>query len=228
MKHTDTPPAPASAAVAGLARQVEQMARDVAAMKQGLRQTASAGELTRLAQVVTELGQTLAAAPGRAPVEPDTVPSWLALPYEPAEAEAVLGDVLGWMRDIYLQYADARDGLPQCWLWHPEVVEELLWLMYAWLGAYQGDSASIKAAGDWHDRLRPGVVKRIDTYTRGCNFTRHKTTGPVTTIEVPTSDVADSIVLWWTTARDHHGPTPTAAQIDAARAALSRDETGDL
>ena len=53
----------------------------------------------------------------------------------------MLTDLTRWLDDIYLRYADAARTLPECWLWHPEVVEELIWLMHAWLAAYQGDDA---------------------------------------------------------------------------------------
>ena len=43
----------------------------------------------------------------------------------------------GWVAGIYLRYLDAAQSLPECWLWHPEVVEELLWLHTAWLHAYR-------------------------------------------------------------------------------------------
>src|SRR6266545_5386673 len=58
-------------AVAGLAREVEGMRR-------AMRQVATATELARLAEVVTELSETTATTTGRAP-KSDPVPSWLVL-----------------------------------------------------------------------------------------------------------------------------------------------------
>ena len=58
---------------------------------------------------------------------------------------------------MFLRYPDGVAVLPECWLWHPDVVEELLWLMHAWRAAYEGRGASVQLAGDWHDRQRPGV-----------------------------------------------------------------------
>src|SRR6266508_967744 len=120
MTHDDEkdPGTAALAAVAGLARSVEALSRDVAAMKKGLQQTASAGEMTRLAQVVTELGEAMSQAPRRKREEPEAIPSWLNLPLATEPAEEMLGELLGWIRDIYLRYGDARRTLPQCWLWH--------------------------------------------------------------------------------------------------------------
>src|SRR6266545_1404059 len=228
MTHDDEkdPGIAALAAVAGLARSVEALSRDVAAMKKGLQNTASAGELTRLAQVVTELGEAMSKAPRRQREEPEAIPSWLNLPLETEAAQQLLDELLEWMRDIYLRYGDARRTLPQCWLWHGDVVEELVWLMFAWTAAYQGPEASLRLAGDWHDRQRPGVAKRIGEYTVGCNLVQHKTVSG-SAVTVPLADAADSIAAWWAGARDQHGPNPTPEQIAAARAALSGSETGD-
>src|SRR3954464_12597502 len=110
------PGAAALAAVAGLARSVETLTRDVAAMKTGLQQTASKTAVARLNDTVATLGNTvasfedlltrLAAKPGTArkaaavsdssDVEP--VRSWLRLPEhdEPA-VQAVLSELLPWM-----------------------------------------------------------------------------------------------------------------------------------
>ena len=76
----------ALAAVAGLARSVEALTRDVAAMKKGLKQTAIAAEVSRLARIVTELGEVLTQAPARRGTgkaadtdSVDAVRSWLTL-----------------------------------------------------------------------------------------------------------------------------------------------------
>ena len=78
----------------------------------------------------------------------------------------------GWKR---CSCATATPRLPECWLWHPDVVEELLWLSHAWLAAYQGPAASVALAADWHDRLRPGVVRRIKAQAGSCSRERHQT-----------------------------------------------------
>ena len=67
MRHDDPkdPAEAALAAVAGLARSVESLTRDLAAMKKGLKNTASATQVSQLAQVVTDLGEAMRKAPGR-------------------------------------------------------------------------------------------------------------------------------------------------------------------
>jgi len=201
------------AAVAGLAREVEGMRR-------AMRQVATATELARLAEVVTQLSETTATAGRRAP-QADPVPSWLVLPTALADATAVLRDLRLWLGDVYLRYADAARGLPECWLWHPEVVEELVWLMYAWLAAYRDDDASVRAASDWHDRLRPGVVRRISDYAGTCSLELHLPGRATGAPEVPVADAVDAIAAWWTQHRDQPGPEPTNDQMVAAASATA-------
>jgi hypothetical protein len=226
----------ALAAVAGLARSVETLTRDVAAMKTGMKQTASKTAVARLNDTVASLGNTvasfedlltrMAAAPAGArkaagssdssDVEP--VRSWLRLPeQDEAAVQTVLSELLPWMETTYLRYATARESLPPCWLWHPEIVEELLWLMDAWTAAYEGDEASNKLAGDWHDRQRPGVTRRIGEYAPACDVLAHRDAAGQRAITVPLAAAADPFVTWWATGRDDNGPAPTAEQIKAGR-----------
>ncbi|TCO43593.1 hypothetical protein EV646_112170 [Kribbella antiqua] len=235
MQYDEKDPGTAAlAAVAGLARSVETLSRDVAAMKAGLQQTASKTAVARLNDTVASLGNTvasfeelltrLAAKPssGRATasaasdVEP--VRSWLRLPeHDEAALEAVLSELLPWMETTYLRYATARESLPPCWLWHPEIVEELLWLMDAWTTAYEGPEASTKLAGDWHDRQRPGVTRRLGEYAASCDVLAHRDGAGQRAVTVPLAADADPFVTWWATGRDDNGPAPTPEQIKAGR-----------
>ena len=97
-------------------------------------------------------------------------PAGLAGAAAEAEAEAVLARLTGWLAGVYLRYADAARTVPACWLWHPEVVEELPWPRQAWLAAYADPDAPVSLAADWHDRLRPGVVRRIRDYAGMCSI----------------------------------------------------------
>ncbi|GAB2635346.1 hypothetical protein [Kribbella swartbergensis] len=222
----------ALAAVAGLARSVEALTRDVAAMKTGLQQTASKTAVARLNDTVASLGNTVASfedlltrlttkpsngkAAAASEVEP--VRSWLRLPeHDEAAVQAVLSELLPWMEGVYLRYATARDTLPPCWLWHPEIVEELLWLMGAWTIAYEGEEASNKLVGDWHDRQRPGVTRRIGEYAPACDVLAHRDAAGQSAITVPLAADADPFVTWWATSRDDNGPAPTPEQIKAGR-----------
>ncbi|MGH3484672.1 MAG: hypothetical protein ACRDPQ_15740 [Nocardioidaceae bacterium] len=204
---------PQSSAVAGLASEVETIRRTMAA----------AAELDRLARVVTDLADTVASTTG---AEAEPVPSWLALARDEQATRPVLEDLVGWLGSVYLRYADAARTLPECWLWHPDVVEELVWLRYAWLAAYDDKEGSVRAAGDWHDRHRPGVVRRIGDYARACSLENHLPDRAAGAPTVPVADATEAIALWWAQARDDRAPAPTDNQMVAAAAVARQARTG--
>ena len=204
-------PAPQTAdAVAALARQIDRLeARLDGYNLDGLR-----GDVRGLATTVAGLADGLA----EAAVESDEpAPSWLWPLEAPdaVEAESVLAQLVRWIRRVYLRYSDA--ALPECWLWHPDVIEELVWLRGAWQAAYHGPMASAQRAGDWHDRLRPGVVRRVRAGAGSCSLREHL--DPPTDPAVPAADAAPAIAAWWV---DPGGPAPvpTGDQMLDADAAL--------
>ena len=136
------------------------------------------------------------------------VRSWL-LCEDAAQARTDLADLVTWLGAVYLRYQHAV--LPSCWAWHPAVVEELWWLRQAHRAAYEAEGASWRDAGDWHDRQRPGVVKRIGAAIGGCDLARHAVNGdrraaaqPV----APLAGAADQIATTWTEHRTAPEPTP--------------------
>ena len=227
------PGAAALSAAAGLARQVDAINRDIYTLKRGMDQAADKNTVNNLAKTVASLGNTVAsfedllerltakpAKPGNgndgdAAAEP--IRSWLRLPEDTAAVQTVLSELLPWMESIYLRYSTAREELPPCWLWHPEIVEELQWLMDAWTAAYEGPEASNKLVGDWHDRQRPGVTRRIAEYAPSCDVLKHRDDADKRAVTVPLAAEADPFVTWWAGDRDNNGPEPTPAQIKAGR-----------
>ena len=135
-------------ALAGLAREVDGLRR-------GMEVPVDPDPVDDLARTVAQLADAVAATPARP--GPTVAPSWLTAPTEGEATLGLLEDLAGWLRAVFLRYPDGTAVLPECWLWHPDVVEELLWLMQAWRAAYEGRGASVQLAGDWHDRQRPGV-----------------------------------------------------------------------
>jgi hypothetical protein len=196
---------PAAGAVAGLAREVDGLRRAVDELRDLPERV---DDLTRL---ITDLANAVAALTTRRTAAP--CPSWLLLPADPAVAAHLLDELTGWLTAVYLRYPDAADHLPECWCWHPDVVEELLWLMHAWAGAYQGPQASVGLVGDWHDRQRPGVVRRIKTTAGSCSIENHQTRPgwtrrPSVAPAVPGAEGLDTIARWWGTRRDQDAPEP--------------------
>jgi hypothetical protein len=211
--------------IAGLARELERLYRDVRELR-GL-----TPRIDDLAASLAQLAETVAINKPQHPNEPP--PCWIDHPgelgHDPAtsrathDAKELLGKLAPWVGAVYLRYSDALSGFPDCWMWHPDVVEELLWLHHAWLAAYN-PVASITAVGDWHDRQRPGVVARIRRYAGMCSLEAHQpgqdraTPAPVT----PTADAVEAIAAWWATSRGQPGPTPTEEQVATANAKWRR------
>ena len=208
---------PAAVSQAGLARTVEALDRRVTELARGSKR------VDELAAMVERLAQQ-AAADSATDSPSKVAPSWLDIDRAAASrwaAEKILDKLTGWIAGVYLRYSDAR--LPDCWLWHPDAVEELLWLHAAWLAAYDPD-APLNAAGDWHDRQRPGVAARIKTYAGMCSLEAHlpdkerHTPAPTT----PTVDGVPRIAAWWATQREQPGPIPTDEQLTTATERMRR------
>ena len=210
--------------VVALARGVERVTRRVGNVEQLVRQLAT--DTTRRGTDLELLVQQLAAdvtALTRVvgdPDEPDpdaaagAVRSWL-LADNPEQARGDLADLVEWLGSAYLRYPGA--ALPSCWLWHPAVVEELWWLRNAHRAAYEGEGASWRDVADWHDRQRPGVVKRVSGAVGDCELARHAAGGAWDGSGrgvVPLAGAADRIAQTWTATNT--SPTPTDEQITEA------------
>lgn len=164
-----------------------------------------------LAGVVAELGAEVARLAAEAEErEVDPPRSWL-LAEDPEQARKDVADLVEWLARVYLRFSGA--ALPSCWLWHADVIEELWCLRCAHREAYAEDRTTYSKASDWHDRLRPGVVKRLAPLVKGCDLSRHLADSRPP--RVPLASAADQI------ARAHalspyQPPTPTADQITEA------------
>ncbi|MDN5858806.1 MAG: hypothetical protein L0H84_09305 [Pseudonocardia sp.] len=199
----DAEPASA-AALAGLASEVEALRRVVDPLPGRL------SDLARVAADLTAQVRDLATAP-----KPGAVPTWLVAPTDVETVGTMLGELHVWIATVFLRYRDGAIVLPECWSWHPDVVEELLWLMHAWLAAYQGEKASIALVGDWHDRYRPGVVRRIKGYAQACSLEVHldRPDRRRDTYAPRRPDTTELISAWWVGDRTSRGPKPTAEHL---------------
>lgn len=203
-----------------LSRAADRATREADTAK---RETAAVrGDVDRLSEIVTQLAGDFAATlrgrrPGGRPGEDEEdpgLPSWLTV-VETGAAVEHLADLIAWLDTVYLHYPDARP-LPSCWAWHPDVVEELSWLRQAWREAFEGQRASWGAVGDWHTRLRPGVVDRVSASLRGCELDLHKPGGEKAQppAGVPFRTVIEPLAHEWTTRRAQ--PVPTQEQLREA------------
>jgi len=192
--------------VAGLAREVERLAR---------RQSQLGATVADLDGLVRRLGEDVTALVADLARDEDQPPlaSWLTLD-EPQRAEALLADLTDWLASVYRRYPDS--GLPSCWAWHPDVVEELWWLRQAHRAAYDGPRASWREVADWHDRHRPAVVARLSAAIGGCELARHTPGGDREHLDstVPLSGHLAQLAACW--AGDRATPSPTGEQLDEA------------
>lgn len=202
-------------ALAGLAREVEGLRRaltDVEPLRK---------RVEDVAELVAQLSETTAA--GLKKDEPAPAVSWLDLNGRGEAAERLLVELVDWLDRIFLQYEGAAKALPYCWAWHPDVVEELVWLMYAWRAAYEQEGYT-SLAGDWHDRLRPGVVRRIAASAGMCSLEKHLT--PVEPYgHVPLAHTGMVVAAWWGSGNSGLAPVPSEDDLHAVTA--SRKGTRD-
>lgn len=199
-----------ASSVAGLAREIDALRRELTSL------LAMPARLDELAGLLAQLAEATATT---SPTGSGVV-SWLDLDADTPTTHQLLAGLIEWMGRVYLRYPDAAAGLPDCWLWHPDLIEELLWLQHTWRAAYHDENAPVTAAADWHDRYRPGVTRRITTTAGRCSLEHHQPhhdrptiTGPVL---VPLADAAEQIATWWATDRERAGPTPTPEHLASA------------
>jgi hypothetical protein len=197
----------------GLGRDVERTARRLGDVETLVRQ---------LCADVAGLARRLGAA--EAEEESRAVRAWL-LADDVDQAAADLADLVEWLDRVYLRYPGAE--LRSCWLWHADVVEELWWLRCAHADAYHPDNGTWQRVGDWHDRQRPGVVRRVGKAIGTCELSLHapgarRHQAPV---GAPLAGAAAAIAAWAAGERSDAPPAPTPAQLIEAEqydAALHR------
>jgi hypothetical protein len=149
-----------------------------------------------LVQQITALAEAGKSRGGQEDEDAAAVVSWLTVDED--QAADVLAGLVEWLDTVYLQYPDAI--LPDCWLWHPDAIEELLALQCAWLAAYTGKDASAARAIDWHDRGRPGVLRRLARRHEQCSVDAHKPgsrAGRVQWRRVPATSAVSTMADWW-------------------------------
>lgn len=212
---TEAPPDPR---VLTVIRALDRQGKRVDTLETNVRRLA--GDVSRLAGVVADR----APAPGggaSAANEPAHVRSWLlAAGTDSERLPDDLADLVAWLDLVYLRFPDAL--LTACWLWHPSVVEELWWLRHAHADAYDADTGSWLRVGDWHDRQRPGVARRIREVLSRCDLSLHTDDragerGPAAEpAPAPLAGHAVALAVEW--GRSGTRPAPTPEQLDEARA----------
>ena len=180
-------------AVVALGREVQRLTRSHTTLDDRV------GELADLLQQLATDVATLVSRAG--PDGDEAVRAWL-LTTDAQLAHDDLTDLVEWLTRVWLRYPDSV--LPSCWLWHPAVIEELRWVRCAHREAYDAQRGTWQKVGDWHDRQRPGVVRRISGWVGNCELREHAEGGgqrhpaPV----VPLTDAVSLIARAWTQTPD--------------------------
>lgn len=202
--------------VLAVARVLDRTGRRVTTLEDNVRRMAA--DLARLTSVVVD-----APSPTARPEptgETAGIESWLLAAGTDAEhLPAVLTDLITWLDLVYLRFPDAL--LTGCWLWHPWVVEELWWLRGAHADAYDPETGSWLRVGDWHDRQRPGVARRVREVLGKCDLSLHvgdraDRGAAVEPPPAPLAQHAPALAGEW--GRSGTAPAPTDEQLDEDRA----------
>lgn len=147
---------------------------------------------------------------------------------DPDVARARLTDLVEWIEAVYARYLAPDEELRACWMYHADVVTELLTLRDTWHAVYYGPAASPQAVQDWHDRYRPGTVQRVTASLRGCGLAKHKDQGKYARPRTPGRDLVDGIAAWWGETRGASAPPSTPPEVfESEQAARSRADRQD-
>ncbi|MCA1697106.1 MAG: hypothetical protein LC749_21655, partial [Actinobacteria bacterium] len=177
---------------AALGREVERLTR---------RSKANEKRAEELAELLATLATDVTTLVAREPGGDEGVRAWL-LTEDPDSSRADLTDLTAWLARVYLRYPDAF--LPSCWLWHPALIEELLWLRATHREAYHPKRGTWAHIGDWHNRYRLGVTRRIRTAYGSCELREHTEHGyqRLPAPQVPLTDAVDLTARAWTSMPD--------------------------
>ena len=193
-------------AVVALGRDVQRAAHRIDRMDQSL--AALAADMAALHHAP---GAQASPAPGDGPTP---VRSWLAAD-DPDQAVKDLGELIAWVDRFYVRFSRAQ--LSSCWMWHPDVVEELWCLRGAHVEAFHPETGSWMRVGDWLDRQRPGVERRLNPLMAKCALSRHveRNGRPADVTEPPSAPLAahHAVVAAWWARTCTAGPDPTPEQL---------------
>ncbi|GAB3589333.1 hypothetical protein GCM10027446_01390 [Angustibacter peucedani] len=91
--------------------------------------------------------------------------NWRRMPDDAARAAmSALREWVGWLRHRY----PVAQMLPPCWPRHPELIEELSALHWAWRAAFHGDDPRPTAPADFHAHYLPGALERVKRWGVVC------------------------------------------------------------
>jgi hypothetical protein len=230
--------------VVALGRLIEDQARQITAMKEELerRFNAQAGLVAGAVRDAAAAKGEVTAAKGTAKKALDLVvsvaenlgigddekerelPVNVLMPRSSEDALEALEELRDWLRSIYVRYEGAGDQptpiLSDCWAWHSGAVAELYALYRMWDAAFEGPKASDQLVADWHDRYRPGTVRRVNAVLRDCRPEKHVDRMKYRPPGVHGDELLDDLANWMVNGEygRQSPPPPTPAMVADARA----------
>lgn len=145
----------------------------------------------------------------RAERDPSRVRSYLQETDEET-ARLLLEDLAGWLAQVWVKYPDGE--LPECWLYHPAIVEELWSVMGVHRACFR-KGGTWQMFADWHARYRPATAARIKAYAPSCAPSEHQpgqTFDPAVVPHVPRVQDIAAVAAQWTSSGTSPYPTPTS------------------
>ncbi|MGW5048373.1 hypothetical protein [Streptomyces griseoluteus] len=98
---------------------------------------------------------TAVAAPATAPSavngeesKPEPITRWVWRAMEPAEREARLLELTGWVDWLLTAHPKLHSKMPKCWHLHEDIIEHLTALFLGWVRTYAGDPAKISTRAE--------------------------------------------------------------------------------
>jgi hypothetical protein len=153
-----------------IAREIDRLTRRVQDMSERM---GWSDELREMWKLLRQLADGVTAL--SAPAAREGSQAWLLqVGEEPETLVERLTDLVGWLDAVYLRYPGTE--LPSCWMSHPWVVEELLWLRGYHAQAY-GPQGGPVPQGMWHDQSLPRLAERIRKEIGTCDLSKHVSAG---------------------------------------------------
>lgn len=241
---TQRPRATPEQQVVALGRLIEEQARTITALQGEIerRFDAQAGDVAELRResgraartstqalaLITDVAERLGEDQGEA--QERVLPVNLLMATDGGATAEVLDELHGWLRAVYVRYEGTGDQpapiLSDCWAWHPGAVTELHALYRVWLAAFDGPRASDQAVADWHDRYRPGTVRRVNAALRECRPEKHVDPMKYRPPGVHGDELLGELAAWMVTS--DYGrkapPPPTLGMVTDSRARRAAEE----
>ncbi|MEU6618581.1 hypothetical protein [Streptomyces parvus] len=80
--------------------------------------------------------------------KPEPITRWVWRAMEPAEREARLLELTGWVDWLLTAHPKLHAKLPKCWHQHEDIIEHLTALFLGWVRTYAGDPAKISTRAE--------------------------------------------------------------------------------